>query len=345
MKKSSPKKSATREKKPRSASQAKTSPQKKTTKRAVKKVDDSADQPIFAVAQDPGWIFCYWDPQLTATSDKNYFFRISLSGSSSVESESPVKSGSNSWYLKVQQAGAVYDIELGCYRGSRWRKLSVAQGIPTPRDTHESSWPVVFSNESPDDQFRKILATLQGETQSDEKLSGTISRLQREGRLPSINATPAQRAILDRLLESSQTRSGSSGLSSGHGLPSSWSGNLARASSWSSSGLARNPSSSWSERSRDFFLHVNAELIFYGGTHPQARVTIDGESVALQPDGTFRHHFIFPDGRYEVPIVATALDGSEKRYATLRFERFTETGGQVKASPQPPLEPPVGHKA
>jgi hypothetical protein len=41
---------------------------------------------------------------------------------------------------------------------------------------------------------------------------------------------------------------------------------------------------------RGFFMHVNAEVIFYGGTDPRAKVTIDGHPVALSPH-KLRHSF------------------------------------------------------
>jgi hypothetical protein len=91
-------------------------------------------------------------------------------------------------------------------------------------------------------------------------------------------------------------------------------------------------------------MHVNAEVIFYGGTHPKAKVTIDGKPVRLNPDGTFRHHFIFPDGEYEIPIIATSPDGAETRSATLSFERGTVRTGDVGHTTQPPLPAPMGAK-
>jgi len=135
---------------------------------------------------------------------------------------------------------------------------------------------------------------------------------------------------------------------------SSWAG--AGLTSWSQAAL-----SSWSHAettswggsenigsfgftNREFFMHVNAEVIFYGGTHPKAKVTIDGKPVRLNPDGTFRHHFIFPDGEYEIPIIATSPDGAETRSATLSFERGTVRTGDVGHTTQPPLPAPMGAK-
>jgi hypothetical protein len=99
--------------------------------------------------------------------------------------------------------------------------------------------------------------------------------------------------------------------------------------------------SSWSAQpfgqvvGREFFMHVNAEVIFYGGTHPDAKVWIDGKPVQLAPDGTFRFHFRFPDGNYSIPIVAESPDGVEQRSASLRFERATARQGDVGHTAQP----------
>jgi len=126
--------------------------------------------------------------------------------------------------------------------------------------------------------------------------------------------------------------------------PTSWS--QAALSSWShaetSSWGGSENVGSFGFAKREFFMHVNAEVIFYGGTHPQAKVTIGGKPVTLNPDGTFRHHFIFPDGAYEIPIVATSPDGVETRSATLRLDRATGRVGEVGHTSQPPLPAPMG---
>jgi hypothetical protein len=136
------------------------------------------------------------------------------------------------------------------------------------------------------------------------------------------------------------------------GAQSSWA--QAAISSWSSAAVTSWSSAavtSWSGGSewvssfgvpRSFFMHVNAEVIFYGGTDPRAKVTIDGKPITLNPDGTFRYHFIFPDGVYEIPIVALSPDGVESRSAVLRFERGTKKSGKVDDTSQPPLTPPMG---
>jgi len=94
---------------------------------------------------------------------------------------------------------------------------------------------------------------------------------------------------------------------------------------------------------REFFMHVNAELIIYGGTDPRAHVRIDGKDIRLAPDGTFYYHFVFPDGAFHIPISATSPDKVETRSALLSFLRLTEKSGDVKDTGQPEhLGEPIG---
>lgn len=88
------------------------------------------------------------------------------------------------------------------------------------------------------------------------------------------------------------------------------------------------------EQRRGFWFNVNAELIIYGATEPNATVTIGGRKIKLRPDGSFSYRFALPDGHYELPTVAIAADETESRSAKLRFSRATEYRGEVAAHPQ-----------
>lgn len=93
---------------------------------------------------------------------------------------------------------------------------------------------------------------------------------------------------------------------------------------------------------RAFWFNINAELIVYGATEPDARVVIDGHVVALRPDGTFSLRFALPDGDYQLSAVATAADAHDERSAMLRFARHTAYRGKVDRHPtDPALRPPA----
>ncbi len=91
-----------------------------------------------------------------------------------------------------------------------------------------------------------------------------------------------------------------------------------------------------------FWFKVNAELIIYGSTEPDARVTIAARPVALRPDGSFSFRFALPDGDFTLPAVAVNAAGTDTRSAQLRFTRATVLAGEVGAHPQDArLKPPV----
>jgi len=94
-------------------------------------------------------------------------------------------------------------------------------------------------------------------------------------------------------------------------------------------------------RGRKFWFKVNAELILYGATEPDARVTVADRRVKLRPDGTFSFRFSLPDGRYQLPAIALSGDGEEGREARLEFSRSSDYRGHVEAHPQDAaLRPP-----
>jgi len=95
------------------------------------------------------------------------------------------------------------------------------------------------------------------------------------------------------------------------------------------------------ERRRGFWFNVNAELIVYGSTEPDATVTIGGRQIQLRRDGSFSFRFALPDGDYELPVAARSADGEETRQAGLKFSRASQYQGGVAAHPQDEkLQPP-----
>jgi len=96
------------------------------------------------------------------------------------------------------------------------------------------------------------------------------------------------------------------------------------------------------EKSKGFWFNVNAELIIYGATEPDATVTIGDRKIKLRPDGTFSFRFALPDGDYRLPAAAHSSDGEETRSADLKFHRGTTYQGDVGAHPQDKnLRPPI----
>jgi uncharacterized protein len=89
------------------------------------------------------------------------------------------------------------------------------------------------------------------------------------------------------------------------------------------------------QRRKSFWFNINAELILYGATEPDAVVAIGGRKVQLRRDGTFSFRFALPDGNYDLPVQAASADGADSREAQLHFRRTTEyRGGDVGKHPQ-----------
>jgi hypothetical protein len=62
-------------------------------------------------------------------------------------------------------------------------------------------------------------------------------------------------------------------------------------------------------RGKDFFLWVKTRLIVYGGTRPDAHLSVRGEPFPLNPDGTFSLEMDLPDSTQVIPVFATDAEG------------------------------------
>jgi hypothetical protein len=75
---------------------------------------------------------------------------------------------------------------------------------------------------------------------------------------------------------------------------------------------------------RGFWFRLGTELIVYGATEPDARVTLEGRPIRLRPDGTFTVRFALPDGERVLPAVAESADGVDRITITPIVSKRTE---------------------
>jgi len=75
---------------------------------------------------------------------------------------------------------------------------------------------------------------------------------------------------------------------------------------------------------KGFWLKADTELIVYGATEPDARLTVQNQPVTLRPDGSFTLRFYLPDGQQEYLIEAVSKDGDMKRRITFIVGRETK---------------------
>lgn len=79
------------------------------------------------------------------------------------------------------------------------------------------------------------------------------------------------------------------------------------------------------DKKHAFSFEVDAELIVFGVTEPDAHVTLQGDPVRVRPDGSFTVRFSMPNCRQVIPAVASSADGVEQRTIVLAVERNTKT--------------------
>ncbi len=72
-----------------------------------------------------------------------------------------------------------------------------------------------------------------------------------------------------------------------------------------------------------FWLVVDTELVVYGATEPDAKVTVQGKPITLREDGTFTLRYALPDGKQEISVVARSAKINEKRTITPIVTRRT----------------------
>lgn len=77
-------------------------------------------------------------------------------------------------------------------------------------------------------------------------------------------------------------------------------------------------------KEKKFWLAVNCELIVYGATEPDAKVSVQGKPITLRQDGTFTLRFALPDGKHPVPVKAVSCDGRDERNVTPIVVRETK---------------------
>lgn len=307
---------------------------------------------LFLTARDPRWLFAYWDfswQQLREAEqeapDGRIFLQVFIPGGERVQ-QIHIFPGSREWYLPVHRPATLFRAELGYYRrDGSFHQLAVSSEVLTPRDDPSPNQEVQFVTIPFHFSFRQLHQLIQSQILPGESLAHALARLQREGYplpFPYALQRVVPRDVADRILDYlggdlvRRIRVGSLEITE----------TLRRRLLELNSSGSSAPLSSFSRgQDRSFAMHVNAELIIYGGTVPGAKITVDGKEIPLRPDGTFSYHFTFPDGNFHIPIQATAADGLENRSALLSFLRLTSITPGVNPTVQPPLPEPLGRSA
>jgi hypothetical protein len=323
-------------------------------------------QQLFLTARDPHWLFAYWD--LTHEQLKKYnglsvdrhlvlrVYRDALAGEPLAQIH--VHPESRDWFVPVPAAGAKYLADLG-YFDARRRWVGIAQSAATltPPENLSDDMSVRFATIPPEVPFAQLLSMVKSALRQNVPLAEALQQMRAQGftNLPAPDQiksewTAAQEKALAEVVSMDEVRrvwigsleitelirrqlqqQVSSLGASQFSLPSS----MGALSSVSSPFGGR-------QRRRGFWFNVNAELIIYGATEPDAKVTIGERRIKLRPDGSFSFRFALPDGEYPLPAAAESADGEETLEARLEFRRSTRYRGDVGAHPQDKnLKPPL----
>jgi len=346
----------------------------------VEKLDDVGELPeaygtkrLLLAARDPRWLYAHWDltrDQLkeynALSADRHLVIRVykdQVRGRPL--NEIHVHPESRNWFINVPEGGTKYLAQLGYFSAKKdWVTISTSAATLTPPDTMSADVSVWFETLPAELRFTELLELVKAAVKENVPLMEAIQQLRASGykglpdptRAGTRRWTAAQDKALSELITMDRLRrvwigsleitelirrqllhERSSLVSSMFSIPSSWSGAV---SSFSS------PLGGW-ERKKGFWFNVNAELIIYGATEPDAEVKIGDRVIRLRPDGTFSFRFSLPDGRYDLPAQATSADGTDNRRAALAFSRATDYLGDVGKHPQDPnlREPSPAHVA
>ena len=318
---------------------------------------------LFLVPRDPHILFAYWDlspvqyqEAARAAHDGKVFLEVYVPGEGRVQ-QIHIWDSHKNWYLQVNRPDTNFVAQLGYYRGDgSFEVLARSAEVRTPRDSLSPNTDAKFVTIPFNVSFRELYDMIAAQSQPGEELAETLARLQKsnfelpfQARVPR-DLTPKESDELLEYLGDEEVRRRMVGSFEITEILKKRFETMVSSGQWASSAgawvtsLSSPFGASFGARERGFHMHVNAELIIYGGTEPNARVRIDGQDISLSKDGTFSYHFVFPDGQFHIPIDATSADGVEMRSALLSFLRMTELEGDVRKTGQPVLDEPIGRK-
>lgn len=316
--------------------------------------DAYGTEKLLLTARDPNWLCAHWD--LTREQQRRHcdraddgqltlrVHREDLAGQPVAEIK--VHPEARHWFVHVERAGIRYHAELGCQTtGGGWFPISTSSATLTPPNQMSPNLGVKFATIPSALPLAQLLALAGGAAAPNLSLTEALELLRHQGHPDLPAAPPATTWTAD------QARSLAAVSLPAHDWPPTLSSSLdlteinqpAFRELPTSPGGNSSPSSPFGgfPPAKHFWLNLNAELVVYGATEPDAIVTIGGRPIPLRPDGSFTYRFALPDGQYELPVVAISAVRTDGRAAELKFSRATEHHGEVGTHPQDPgLKPP-----
>ena len=310
---------------------------------------------LFLAARDPHWLFAYWDfshQQMAdfrrQASDGRVVLRVFEKNHATPVVELTLAHDARNWYIPASKAATTYSAELGFWRhNGSFNVSSRSREATTPPDALAADTTARFATIPVDVNFEELIAIVRQHLTDGESLAEALQQLQAIGlnfpfpvNVERDSWSPEQATQVEHVLSGDVLRR----VQVGSVELTEWIRRRLQGETSSGMFSGFSPSgSSWTGAAqKGFWFAVNAELIIYGATEPDAKVTVDGKPIALRNDGTFSFHWTFPDGKYRLPVVAASGKTGETRAVELQFERKTQTDGDVGKVSQPAnIKPPA----
>ena len=296
---------------------------------------------VVIMPRDPQWAYTYWDvpnehkEDLRRQGGQQLALRLYDVTDISIDYQSPhsvqeypCDELAREWYLPIPVSDRDYTVDMG-YRCADGRWLMLARSAPVrvppvyPSDWVEDHFVTVPWEEDLCGQTVLELVPLsQHMAMTTTALNGGMDNPTYD-RVFGIAETAEAQRIAGSLYGSMQQAPIHEEAISSYVFPSGvglWA--VPTTSGLTMSGVSFGASAP-PIRPRQFWLVADAELIVYGATEPDATVTIGGQPIKLNSDGTFRFQMSFQDGVIDYPIMAVAVDGEQTREVHLKFERET----------------------
>jgi hypothetical protein len=272
------------------------------------------DDRLVILPRDPWWVWIYWQlsdatlGQARARGGRELVLRVFAlhEGGESQLSEHRVPSDARGWYVNVPKPDTDHRAELGMYtEQGEYLMLLSSNTIQTPPA-------------SPSEEVRDVFVSISWHADLREMFKPALEGAERQA------VSPRPAALHESMYRVAQQSFDGGGRADSAALPRVHEMGGPRVGSFALASQALASSPGERPRTRDFWLVADAELIVFGATEPDARVTLGGQPLALRPDGSFSVRFAFPDGVIDAPIEAVAVDGEQCRSIHLRFQRETK---------------------
>ncbi|MEI8292460.1 MAG: DUF4912 domain-containing protein [bacterium] len=135
------------------------------------------EEMIYLVAQDPHWLFTYWDIDISRHPGGPCFLRVE-DASGFLEQQIEVPFETRNWYIPVKNAGGSYSVEIGFQRHGKWNSLCRSAIATTPRDRFSESAAFDFATLPMHISFQRLVETVSTSLASSDELLPALAKLQ-----------------------------------------------------------------------------------------------------------------------------------------------------------------------